>query len=188
MSYRPQCSYWLTVVIPRDMADMPGLASTVVRQVREATCDGIHVVDLADMPLSFDMHVAEDVGTVEQIPDIEAVMCRISDEHRRLTFKLSCLNEEDKSEQHAWQFQAGKVVYHKQARLIDADDEELQGLAALSLTRDRAVYLLRRLFDYLKRESDDPVRDTSALMANLMKEACKADDDKDTGYSAEDAL
>lgn len=188
MSYRPQFSYWLTVHIPRDMSDMPGLASTVIRQVREATDDDIHDTDLADMPLSFGMHVADSNGTVEEISDIEAIMCRISGEHRRLTFDLTAINEDDKSEQHAWQFLEGKVTRHNMARLIDADDEEMLGLAAIPLTRDRAVYLLKRLFNYLKRESDDPVRDTSALMANLMKEACKTDDDKDTGYSAEDAL
>lgn len=175
MSYRPQFSYWLTVHIPRDMSDMPGLASTVIRQVREATDDDIHDADLADLPLSFSMHVADSNGTVEEISDIETIMCRISDEHRRLTFDLTAINEDDKSEQHAWQFLGGKVVRHNMARLIDADDEEMLELASLSRTQDRAVCLLRRMFDYLRRESDDPVRDMSALMSKLMAEASGQD-------------
>lgn len=176
MSYRPQFSYWLTVHIPHDMSNMPGLASTVIRQVREATDDDIHDADLADLPLSFSMRVADSNGTVEEISDIEAIMCRISNEHRRLSFDLTAINEDDKSEQHAWWFMDGKVMCHNMARLIDADDDEMLGLASLSRTQDRAVFLLKRMFSYLRRESDDPVRDMSALIGKLMTEASCPDD------------
>lgn len=189
MSYRPPYSYWLTVSIPDNMSNMPGLLDTVADQVKYITDQDISQVDASDMPTSFSMQVDDDLGTVEEIADIENKMLWVSGKNPLLTFDLTCLNEEDKSAQTIYRFYNGKTFFERHARLIEADNDELQALAALTLTRDRAVYLLNKLFQEINETSKDPAKDSLQLISGILSAAIpKAPEAQQDDISIEDCL
>lgn len=188
MSYRPPFSYWLTVTIPSNLSNMPGLADAVSQQVREATENTLYELDRDNMPESFAMRVNENAGTVPQNTCVDTQLVAVSKANPLLTFDLTCLNEEDKSEQHHFTFKAGKTLAHNMARLIEADDFELQELARLTLTRDRAVYLLRRLLTEISAENKDPVRQSVELLSGMLRAAVKPDGANNNTASLEDLL